>query len=490
MNSIGCIIVSFLIISLIVKCPLTYCIDPVFKNFLLSHSNDKLKYKNSLNSNEYNTKRHGSFYKKNLNKISNNSMINEPNLITQYVKADIFFKNMLNNNIDNINQLIQRGVVSQKSSTITSIGYASILPIIIHRKMNYLVEIFKNNPSIINKKIDAFGNNLLHLLVAANWNEGIKYIKNNFKKSKIIEQKNNYGITPLDLAYAINEKDTLDVLKSFFKNSGTENFRNVMKVKDRDIRNLIGFDFITVFAIIGKNKEVLNAQYRNNKKLYFKEIDNLGNTALHIMAASNYVSGIKGILSISKSNDTVNKKNVNGFTPIHIAAAMNNYRCCDVLLDFENYNSKGINPKFGTPLHLAIRNYGLYTFEKQNSINTVWLLSNFRNQSGSFLNVRDSAGNTPLHLASMIGKNRFVIYLLVAGSDPRIQNNKNLYPFEVTGKSLYKVRQHINVLTELMDLESYKNGNQYNLSENSKNKRILDELTGEEGLANFCKRPY
>lgn len=412
-------------------------------------------------------------------------------LMTNWIRQDIVFKNLIKNNISNINQLIQRKAITNKGSTITSIGYADIFPIIISKDKSLLKEICNKNPKILTQQLDVFGNNLLHLIVAVGWKEGLSYILKNYGNSTAITNKNNNRITPIQLAHYLGQSEIFNILKKHSNYTPYPNGKNHDKLdKDLAAERVLGFN-LAVIVILNKNLPLLKELYKRDKHLFSREIDTFGNTMLHIMAAVDWIDGIE-FMHHNSNASLINMKNKNGFTPCHIAASMFNYMSCDRLLDFSNFNPN-VKSKLGSPLHIAIRNYGLYTFEKNDAINTVWTLCGFRNQNGSFLNVTDNDGRTPLHLAAIIGKSRFAIYAMRAGGDPRIRNRYGKYPYDVVGEGLYRVdKQHLGSLQKLLRLESYKNGRDYMLRENETNHKYLKDLIERKArnLDEFCCKPY
>lgn len=414
-------------------------------------------------------------------------------LTMNWTNQDIVFKNLIKGNTRNINQLIQRNAIVSKGSTVTSIGYADIFPIIVNKDKSLLKEICYKNPKIVTKQLDVFGNNIIHLMVAAGWKDGINYILKKYNAIPAITNKNNNRITPIQLARYLEQNEIYSDLKNHSK---YKNYPNNIKIYNKIDKNIsaekvLGFN-LAVLVILNKDLSLLKELYRRNKQVFSREIDKFGNSMLHIMAAVDWIEGIEFIRNNSDTDFLINMKNKNGFTPCHIAASMFNYISCNKLLDFTNFNSN-IKNKFGSPLHTAIRNYGLYTFEKNDAINTVWILCGFRNQTGSFLNVIDNDGRTPLHLAAIIGKTRFAIYAMRTGSNPSIRDKYGKYPYEVVGEGLYRVdKHHLETLQKLLRLESFKNGRNYLLNENDINHKYLKDLIQKKArsLHEYCRKPY
>ncbi|KAL6656663.1 hypothetical protein ACP70R_004443 [Stipagrostis hirtigluma subsp. patula] len=146
-----------------------------------------------------------------------------------------------------------------------------------------------------------------------------------------------------------------------------------------------------------------------------KEVDDSGSTPLHYIASVGNVSAMKLLLRHDTSPAYVSDSN--GLFPVHIAAKMGYgqliYELCRFCPDCEELlDSRGRNF-----LHVAV---------EHKKWKVVW---HFRGtpELGRMVNVMDSEGNTPLHLA-VKNADQMIVSLLMAtkGVLPNILNNQGL----------------------------------------------------------------
>ena len=139
--------------------------------------------------------------------------------------------------------------------------------------------------------------------------------------------------------------------------------------------------------------------------------DENGNTPLHIATENN---NIKLVLYLLKLQADVNVQNNNGFTPLHIAT---------------NQNNKAI-------IHLLL-NYGAHINQDNDTGSDVlWLATNNRNidivklflKHGANVNSTDICGNSPLLLASIYGSKPIVKLLLKYGANVNQSNILGITP--------------------------------------------------------------
>lgn len=119
---------------------------------------------------------------------------------------------------------------------------------------------------------------------------------------------------------------------------------------------------------------------------------------------------------------------------MHDAAAKGDIKKLETFLD-GNYDRTTKEPKFGnTPLHeCASRGYSRcckllcskfnVKNEKKDKTKKGTSLETKSALQAAVLSIRNNEGNTPLHLAAQNGHNQSCRELLLAGTDPDLQNN-------------------------------------------------------------------
>ena len=155
-------------------------------------------------------------------------------------------------------------------------------------------------------------------------------------------------------------------------------------------------DLLDAFA---KNDRCLVLNLLCKSNIHFKRpIDEHGNTFLHSAAECMHGRMVEMVLSYSSVNLDVNIKNLNGVTPLHVAALNNTEACATLLKHKADVNS--ITNLGYTPLQYASK-HGCYK--------ACWLLgvlekTNFKGQTTYFVNNKlnvnwqNCNGETALHL--------------------------------------------------------------------------------------------
>ena len=146
---------------------------------------------------------------------------------------------------------------------------------------------------------------------------------------------------------------------------------------------------------------------------------------LHVAAVLTGRDGNLAVLnSLLTRNADRNARNKDGWTPLHIAAALN--RNPEVVRTLSNGRDPGLRDGKGrTPLHLAAA-------QNSNPLVVKRLLEHPR----AAPNARNNAGCTPLHMAAKKTKNPEVVKLLLdGGADPRLKNEKGQLPVDLAEKN-------------------------------------------------------
>ena len=220
-----------------------------------------------------------------------------------------------------------------------------------------------------------------------------------------------------------------------------------------------------------------------------RPIDEQGNTFLHSAAKSIYGRILEMVISYSCSPLDVNSKNLQGITPLHVAA-LNNTEACSMLLKYnadvnsttnfgstplqyaakhghykacrrlcilERTNFKGrpeyfINEELNinsqnyskeTALHLAIdaRDGVIMQSKKKWPFNVCegryTKIVKFLLKMGANANIKNHSGDTPLHIAAKNEMEYIVKLLLHYNADIHVRNNRNETAMDLTKNNWY-----------------------------------------------------
>lgn len=186
-----------------------------------------------------------------------------------------------------------------------------------------------------------------------------------------------------------------------------------------------------------------------DKKIDVCAKDLNGNTPLHLAAKNNNVSVIESLLF--RQPQVAYEQNHNGDTPMHIACRYGYLECVMKLVE-DSAIANVVNENLDTPLLVAIKekhvNVAIYLLH-----NAPGNLDNFNNEGNApihvavqegLLNVVETIINMghsfeypndkglyPLHIATKHGHVEIVRYLCIAGSDPQQRSADNIKP-EIT----------------------------------------------------------
>ncbi|XP_014237512.1 ankyrin-1-like [Trichogramma pretiosum] len=113
-----------------------------------------------------------------------------------------------------------------------------------------------------------------------------------------------------------------------------------------------------------------------------------------------------------------------GNTPLHLTLENSNAWASEILLT-RGADVNSVNEKGSTPLHIMCQKTEADLLVKN------FFAINARLNNPVRVNVRDSFGNTPLHLAMLHGHKKATESLLRAGADPNLANDKGETPLHV-----------------------------------------------------------
>ena len=292
--------------------------------------------------------------------------------------------------------------------------------------IQYLVE---QKCYIINEK-DGKGNTVLHLSTKIMNTECVKaLLASTFCDPNAL---NSEGDTPLHIACQQGSVEIIDLLLGSEKT-------------DLHAANARGQTPLHI-AFQTKNIWLIEKLSVNNidELLVLSEEYGIGNM-LHIACMYKYVELAKSILEWLCTVEAVNEPNLNGDTPLHVAANTNTSALLELLLACDGANPNAKNAKGDTVLIAACKNdcfecAKILTFfqgcdpNKQDNAgnsalhvavqhNNCDLISILLSNSTCDPNISNLEGNTPLHLAVQARSSTSVAALLTSAScDPNILN--------------------------------------------------------------------
>ncbi|KAK9284236.1 hypothetical protein L1049_023405 [Liquidambar formosana] len=153
-------------------------------------------------------------------------------------------------------------------------------------------------------------------------------------------------------------------------------------------------------AIIGRNRDVLDAIWSNNPTL-INSIDEEGRSPLSFAAYIDYLDGVRYLLD--KSTDGAYQRDrINGFCPIHTAASMGHIEIVQEFLKRLPDSRELLDQKGRNILHVAAR------FGKAKMVSYMLKICELE----MLIDERDNRGNTPLHLATMNWQPKVVSVLI------------------------------------------------------------------------------
>jgi ankyrin repeat protein len=147
-----------------------------------------------------------------------------------------------------------------------------------------------------------------------------------------------------------------------------------------------------------------------------------GSTPLHI--AISWGSQSKDVIKLLLDQDESSafQSDNSGSFPIHVAAMRKSWSTIHILLKKAPRCAELCDAQGQTFLHVAIKNERPSIFGRWHN----------HTSFASILNVQDNDGNTPLHVAAMVG-NQWSFYLLI--HNPQVQldlvNNKGQTPLDI-----------------------------------------------------------
>lgn len=262
-------------------------------------------------------------------------------------------------------------------------------------------------------KQDEQGNTLLHLGVKKNFHPIVRQL---LLKNAVVDIANNNGDTPLHIA--AEKGDLLNVVQLLFAGADlhAKNKKNLTPLsiaqKNNDsalvdlfeTKNLLNDPYILHKASSQNNYPLVEALHFVGSAL--DKIDKSGNTALHIAAANGFADIVSYLIS---EGADVDKLNAQGKSASLLAHENEHFEIADQIR-FAQENNTYV-------LHHACKNHDL---EKVAQVFT---------QDNK--NLRNSHGDTPLHIAARENCEDIVMYLLENGVNYNLRNWNREKPVEL-----------------------------------------------------------
>ena len=169
-------------------------------------------------------------------------------------------------------------------------------------------------------------------------------------------------------------------------------------------------------------------------------------TALHILFKPHHSKSHQGVLLavlrdlLEHDDIEVNAETNDGSTPLHLAVGSNNVPAAQMLLDYGVKIYKRTNDG-STPLHLAASNNNAQLIQM-----LIEKIAQIENKS--FINWKDSSGNTVLFIAYTTQSRQAITELLRLGANPFLKNRLSL---SVNGLAHQDSRQGSRFATFVLD---------------------------------------
>lgn len=329
----------------------------------------------------------------------------------------------------------------------------------------------------------------LHYACTYNYPEIVQYL---IEQGADVNAIDDDGDTPLHIAFSESRTDIAEYLIKKGADLDIKNKNRRMPLENsKHQKNSITINDLIFYSADNsctrKTCVILNCNKENLDSIsyFIKEVGNInvqgkyGDTLLHHACKNNYPEIMKYLIS---NNADIDAMNNSGETPLHIACTLGKLDIIQLLVE-NKANINAQNNRDETPLHYACRGNHLeivqYLIEQGADVNKEGLYSDsvlqlaedYRHESivsflilhgatnnegrsglllachkgnleiikslvkkGCDINIQDSNGDTPLHLACRAGAHFEVIkYLIDIGASLEIANNENETAYKLIG---------------------------------------------------------
>mmetsp|Transcript_28644 Transcript_28644/g.40208 ORF Transcript_28644/g.40208 Transcript_28644/m.40208 type:complete len:345 (-) Transcript_28644:73-1107(-) len=263
-------------------------------------------------------------------------------------------------------------------------------------------------------QVDGDGNGAIHGAVFGGHLELTRFLIESCGASVTLE--NNLGCSPLWLAAGYNKTDLLEYLLSLPELNNKDALFKTNKTGDTPLLAAASRGNVEACTMLLNHYEQLDGAVRSE---YLKTRNNNGDTPFSVAVASDHGEG--PLFDLLMDESIVEEKNKQGYNPLLIACERNWVNVLNKLLS--RGASLDTRDKNGaTPLCVA-------AFCGNEDV-----VKRILEVRKDLLNVPNTAGCTPLWLASRTGLTAMAVFLLEAGADATIASNDGLTPHQAATK--------------------------------------------------------
>lgn len=222
------------------------------------------------------------------------------------------------------------------------------------------------------------------------------------------------GITPLHVAAAHNHVECAEVLLD----NGAKHTQTIAPSMSCPLHVACRFNSLACVVLLINRGADVNAVNGEGWAPLFLAVRSGYTKCAEVLLASGAHVDMK-LQPPCQQRDAQTVEIADGLVPLHLAARHGQLECIKVLLTHGASVNAATTSNRSTPLHLAVA--------RSNHTSCVHLLA----AHAADINVCDSFGNTPLHIASRKGYEESVEILLQAGANLYAVNKHGKRPFDV-----------------------------------------------------------
>ncbi|XVE73223.1 hypothetical protein DITRI_Ditri11bG0099800 [Diplodiscus trichospermus] len=251
-------------------------------------------------------------------------------------------------------------------------------------------------------------------------------------KSAVVSGKANLVCSLIDHGGDVNGKDSKGrSLISLAVEAGNFDAVNVLISSGCEIDSSV--DHVLHYAAAINRIDLIEVLFRAYKNLDMNSVDFCGRTPIHVAASYGCTEVIRFCLSVGGKPEVLD---VNGCSPLHLAAQECHLDAVKCLLEASNYSKYALNKQGKTAFALAVENghSGLYdVLHLGDALNRAARIDNVNGiksclAEGANVNGKDQNGWTPLHRAAFKGRMESVKVLLNHGAQVNLVDDNGYTP--------------------------------------------------------------